>query len=48
MSRVAMKRSGYTVREVDPDTIAKIVKLELQQSPDFYDVSSNQMRLANE
>ena len=48
MSRIAMKRSGYTIREVDPDVIGKIVKLELQRSPDFYDFSSNQMRLANE
>lgn len=48
MSRIAMKRSGYTIREVDPDFIAKIVKLELQRSPDVYDFSSSQMRLAHE
>jgi putative glycosyltransferase (TIGR04372 family) len=48
MSRVAMKRSGYTIREVEPDAICKVVRLELECSPDFYDFSSNQMRLANE
>jgi putative glycosyltransferase (TIGR04372 family) len=48
MSRVAMKRNGYIIREVDPETIGKVVKLELQRSPDFSDFSGNQMRLANE